>query len=107
MSEAWFGGQPSISPCARELAAKNAYRLTTGREPSWSDVIASAWLRTILTTVAIAMFTGICGAQIGGAVGGGSTASIVIGAVVMIVAPIPFAVAAVCGSSAKATDVRC
>ena len=83
-------GQPKMSPRARELAAKNVGRLTAGRETRTSLGL-EGWVRMVGALVIVGPFAGACGAVIGSGVSGGNQAATVIGAILMIVVPIPFA----------------
>ena len=81
-----------MSPRARELAAKNAHRRAAGRESSGGGLGATNVVGLILGTILLLPFTGSCGAVVGGLMTGGSSAGMVVGAVVMVLLPIPFTI---------------
>ena len=86
-------GQSKMSPRARELAAKNAGRVAASRAAhARDDQTFKAWGGIIFVSLLMSPLFGTCGAVLGGAVTGGNTAGIVIGAIAMVVVPIPFAV---------------
>lgn len=83
--------QGRMSARARELAAKNAYRLTAGRESSRSGLGAAETLRMIGASILLLPFTAGCGAVLGALSTGGNSVGIVVGAIAMFLVPIPFA----------------
>lgn len=83
-------GQPKMSARARELAAKNVHRRAEGRETR-TGLGLEGWFRMVGALVIVGPFMGVCGALMGAGVSGGNQAAIVIGAILMIVVPIPFA----------------
>lgn len=86
-------GQPEMTPRARQLAAKNAGRIAASRAAhARDDQSFKAWGGTVLAALLLSPIFGVCGAMLGGAFTGGSTAGTVIGAIAMVVVPIPFAV---------------
>lgn len=81
-----------MSPRARELAAKNAARMSTaGRESSGRGLSAGNIGGLIFGTILLLPLTTSCGA-VAGALITQSTAGAVVGAIVMVVLPIPFAI---------------
>ena len=79
-----------MSPRARQLAAKNA-SLTAGCESSRSGLGAAGTFRMIGASLLILPFSASCGALLGALFTSGSTTGIVVGAIAMILVPIPFA----------------
>ena len=85
-------GQSKMSPRARELAAKNAHRRMAGRESSGVGLGATSVVGLTLGSILLLPFTGICGAVVGGLMTDGSSAAMVVGAVVMVLLQIPFTI---------------
>ena len=79
-----------MSARARELAAKNAHRVTAVRARR-TGLGLEGWFRMAGALEIVGPFAGACGAVIGAGVSGGNQAATVMGAILMIVVPIPFA----------------